>query len=394
VKGKPDNWLTAIAFVTFIGFGFNAGLMGVAWPSIRDAFGVGDDAFATVALVSLMASLVVTFYSGRLLDRFGVGAVLLVSFVIGSLGTVGYAAAPVWWMILLSRLIITIGTAPVNPGINTYFATHESAGRMNWLHACFGLGATVGPSAMTLILNAGLSWRWAYAVVATVDALLALGFALTLRRWPRAQEEDKAAEPAARGHGKGAWRLPAVWLSVALFFVLTGMEGASRQWPYTLFTEGRGVEPAVAGVWISGYWASTTVGRLFFGIVAPKIDSSALIRTCMGGAIVGATLVWASPVPVLGFVGLALIGLGLAPLFPVLMSNTPQRLGTEHAANAIGYQLTTVRLGVALFPALGGVLVENLGAASIGPYLWIISVVLFALHEVTLRAPKGAMKLG
>jgi MFS family permease len=215
MKSKPDNWLTAIAFVTFIGFGFNAGLMGVAWPSIRDAFGIGDDAFATIALVSLMGSLVVTFYSGRLLDKFGVGAVLLVSFVVGSLGTVGYAAAPVWWMVLLSRLIITIGTSPINPGINTYFATHESAGRMNWLHACFGLGATVGPSAMTLILNAGLSWRWGYVVVAIVDALLALGFALTLRRWPKAQKEYKAVEPAARGRGKGTWALPAVWLSVA-----------------------------------------------------------------------------------------------------------------------------------------------------------------------------------
>jgi predicted MFS family arabinose efflux permease len=116
-----------------------------------------------------------------------------------------------------------------------------------------------------------------------------------------------------------------------------------------------------------------------------KIDASLLVRICMGGAVVGATLIWASPFPILGSAGLALTGFCLAPLFPVLTSNTPQRLGTEHATNAIGYQITAVKLGLTLVPALGGILAENLGVASIGPFLWVIAVAMFAVHEVTLR---------
>jgi fucose permease len=386
VEENPDNWLTGVAFLTFVGFGFSAGLMGVAWPSIRDTFGVGDDAYGAISLVSMVGSLAVTAYSGQLLERFGVGTVLLVSFIVGSLGTLGYAAAPVWGMIVVFGLVTTIGTASINPGINTYFATHESAGRMNWLHACFGLGATVGPSTMTLILNAGLSWRWAYVVVGIINGLLGLCFALTLRRWPGPQTGQRAAERASRQSGKRTWALPAVWLSAALFFVFTGMEGASGQWPYTLFTEGRGVEPSIAGAWISVYWASMTVGRLFFGLVVDKVQTSLLIRTCMGAVVVGAALMWASPVPGLGFAGLALTGFCLAPLFPVLTSNTPQRLGTEHAADAIGYQITAVRLGLALIPALGGVLAENLGVGSIGLFLLAISVVMFLLNEAAVRA--------
>ena len=51
---------------------------------------------------------------------------------------------------------------------------------------------------------------------------------------------------------------------------------------------------------------------------------------------------------------------------------------------AIGYQITAVKLGLAAVPALGGVLAERLGAASIAPFLLVVAVIMFALHEASL----------
>jgi fucose permease len=88
----------------------------------------------------------------------------------------------------------------------------------------------------------------------------------------------------------------------------------------------------------------------------------------------------------LGFAGVILTGLGLSPLFPVLTSTTPQRLGAARAADAIGYQMAAVRLGLAAVPALAGVLVERVGAGSVGPYLFAVAVGMVALNEAVERA--------
>ena len=53
--------------------------MGVAWPSLRDTFGVGDDALGTITLISTLGSLAITFRSGTLTYRLGIGTLLLAS---------------------------------------------------------------------------------------------------------------------------------------------------------------------------------------------------------------------------------------------------------------------------------------------------------------------------
>ena len=70
--------------------------------------------------------------------------------------------------------------------------------------------------------------------------------------------------------------------------------------------------------------------------------------------------------------------------------HSPNLLAAGHAANAIGYQITAVKLGLAIIPALGGVLAENLGVESIGPFLLAVSIVVFLLHEATLHTEVGA----
>ncbi len=127
-----------------------------------------------LAASSTLGSLTITFRSGTLTYRLGIGTLLLASCIVGGLGYLGYALAPTWPVVVLSRLVAGVGIASINPGINTYFAANESAGRMNWLHACFGLGATIGPVVMSSLLSAGHSLRWGRVVVAVAYGLLAM----------------------------------------------------------------------------------------------------------------------------------------------------------------------------------------------------------------------------
>ena len=375
----------------FIALGLPGGVLGVAWPSIRDSFGVSLDAIGTLLLASTIGYLLSSFTSGRTLTRVGIGPFLMISSVVGGAGFLGYALAPAWWVMVLCGLLAGLGTGAVDAGLNTYFAANHGPTLMNWLHACFGIGATIGPALITVLSSAGYSWRWGYALIVLSEAVLAVCFAVTLSRWRLGRESAaqlmegrEGAVSAQPVRSVETLKLPAAWLGILLFVAFTGVEGSAGQWPYSLFTEARAVDPLVAGFWVSVYWGSLTVGRIFFGIVAARVPAVLLLRACTVGVVCGATLLWWNPADILAFLGLALMGFTLAPLFPLSISSTPGRVGAAHAANAIGFQVAAASLGIGILPGLAGVLAEASSLEVVGPFLLVTSVVTLLLHEITV----------
>jgi fucose permease len=298
--------------------------------------------------------------------------------------------------LVAAGFVTSIGTSSVVAGLNTYFAISQSARLMNWLQACFGLGATLSPALIARLLELGGSWRWGFAIVFLSMGALAVGFGYTRKQWHLVASETSGEGTDRPGKVRSAdtLRFVAVWLSLLLFFVFTGLEGTAGQWPYTLFTEGRGISPRTAGLWVSVFWLSMTIGRIVFGIVVDRVGAVPLIRGAMGGVILGTGLIWWRLSDISSFLGLALVGFAASPIFPVLTSDTPERVGHRHAANAIGFQLASSRLGLAAIPALAGVLAAALGLEIIGPFLFAVAVAQFLVHEVTLvkRAQPSSLR--
>jgi fucose permease len=386
MKPRSSALLVGIAFLSFVALGLPGGLLGVAWPSIRTSFALPLDAIGALLMATTAGYLLSSSGSGRMISALGVGRYLTISSIVAGVGLLGYSIAPRWWAIVTFGLLTGAGGGAIDAGLNTYFSANHSASLMNWLHACYGIGATLGPAIMTVILDLGHSWRWGYVLVVVFEGLLASGFALTQRGWKLSNPTSLQADPHQQAAVRilDTLRVPAVWAGIALFVVFTGLEGSGGQWPYTLFTEGRSVDMNTAGLWVSVYWGSLTVGRILFGIVADRIGVIRIVRACMLGSICGAALLWWNLVDILGFLGLALIGFSLAPIFPLMISDTPRRVGGRHAANAIGFQIAGAGLGLAALPGLAGILAENVGLETIGPFLFALAVVMYLLHEVTV----------
>jgi fucose permease len=389
LRRKSQVFLIFIAYLSFVGLGLPGAMLGVAWPSIREGFALPLDAVGVLLVTEMVGYLLASFYSGPLISKVGIGKLLLASVALRLVGLLGYSLAPVWWMIVLLGLVTGLGGGALDAGLNTYFATNHSANLMNWLHACFGIGATLGPVLMRAVLSGGWSWRWGFAVVGLLHVLYTIGFAIALNRWPKSPGvEVDAPTSEVRTHSVRSidtLKLPLVWAGVVLFFLFTGVENTTGQWSYSLFTEARSVNPDVAGFWASAYWGSLTVGRIVFGLVTDRLGVTRSLRLVMIGAMCGAALIWANVTGWLSFLGLALMGFSVAPLFPLSISATPKRIGAVHAANAIGYQLASGSLGFALLPALAGVLAESVGLEVIGPFLLVAATVMFLLHEVVAR---------
>jgi fucose permease len=389
-KRQTGLLLVVLAYLGFMSIGLPDGLLGVAWPSIRAFFGLPLDALGALLVMFTIGYLLSSFSSGRLLMRINVGSLLALSCLATAASLLGYVLAPTWSMIVVLGMLAGLGAGAIDAGLNTYAATHFSSRSVNWLHASYGVGATLGPLIMTSVLMAERPWQLGYGIVGIWQLLLAVSFALTYRRWPTASAsaERPASAPTHAASSGSTLRQPVMWLSMAVFFIYTGLEAAAGVWPYSLFTESRAIPASTAGMWVSVYWGGLTAGRLLSGIVVGFVPVRLLLRLCIVGMALGATLIWQHWAGMLSFLGLALIGLSAAPVFPTLIATTPERLGSMHTGNGIGFQIAAAVLGQSLVPALLGVQARSLGLEIVGPGLLTAAILLLGLYEV-LMATSG-----
>jgi fucose permease len=379
--------LVALMFIGFISLGLPDGLLGVAWPSIARSRGVGLDALGTLLMASSAGYLTASVFSGRLLARLGVGVLLAASCAATALSLLGFAAAPSWWLLLPIALLLGAGGGAIDAGLNTYAAATSSPRVLTWLHAFFGVGATAGPAIMTALLSAERPWQFGYLLVGGGQLALAACFALTRRRWDAAEHHAIDMHGSANGASlRSTLRLPAVWLSAAVFAVYTGFEVTVGQWSYSLFTVGRGVNPTVAGTWISLYWFGLTAGRFLVGLIADRVRPATLLWAGSAGAFAGALLVGLVPAAWASVAGLILVGFSLAPIFPALIATTADRVGRSFAANTIGIQVACAGAGAALIPWAIGRGVAAAGPSFIAPAIVATGALYLALFVLSARS--------
>lgn len=383
--------LVALMFIGFISLGLPDGLLGVAWPSIAASRGVGLDALGSLLVAGSTGFLGASVFSGRILARLGVGGLLALSCAATAISLIGLAMAPAWWALLPWAVLLGAGGGAIDAGLNTYAAATSSPRVVAWLHACYGVGATAGPAVMTGILSGGGPWQLGYLLVGAAQLALAACFLLTRHRWAADAPPSIAMHGSADAAGlRASLRQPAVWLSILLFVCYTGSEVTLGQWSYTLFTEGRGVEPTVAGSWVGLYWLGLTLGRFVAGILAASVRPAALLWSGAVGALAGTLMVGLLDAAWASVAGLVLAGFALAPIFPALIATTHERVGRAYAATTIGLQVAAANVGVALVPWLVGLGVARSGPPAIAPALVIVAAAYLAFFAAATRAPRPA----
>jgi fucose permease len=386
--------LLLLAYIAFVTLGLPISLMGVAWPTLREGYALPLDALGVLLISSTAGYMISSFTIARLISRFGIGLLLIFSSLISAVSLLGFAIAPSWGFIITMGAIGGFGSGVMDAGLNTYLAAEYNEGQMQWLHACYGMGATLSPLIMTASLALFTSWRPAYLFVALVMVVMAICFILTLSVWKRPKNlshspaESKDAEFGLMDYRTSLWSTllrVITWLSILMFLLYTGAEFILANWTYTLFTEGRGVSPQLAGLWAGGFWATFTIGRVLAGLFAHRIRLNTMMYATLALALVGAILFWWNPVTLLGVAGVFIVGFAMAPIFPGLVSNTSQRVGQRHAGNTIGFQMGAAGLGGALLPALAGILAKRISLETIPVLLAVSLLGLLALYLVSIR---------
>lgn len=374
----------ALSYIAFISLGLPDGLLGVAWPGIRETFSVPLDALGLLLVFSTSGYMLSSFFSGALVRRFGVGGLLSLSCGLTATALMIYASSPLWIFLFGAATLGGLGAGAIDAGLNTYVEKNHSERMMQWLHASFGIGVTLGPVIMTLGISLTGKWRIGYFAVSLAQFFLALAFLFSRKMW-KDDSDRKSDEKTAKGDaamGETLKQLRAL-LSMLMFFIYTGVELGLGLWSYSLLTISRGVGSEVAGIVTGSYWAMFTVGRILAGWYTRKLTVKTILYGSIFTAIAGTILlslnlgIW----PTIG--GIALIGFAIAPVFPSLISDTGNRVGERHVANTIGMQISAAGFGAAVVPSIAGVLARIYGLEIIPIYMLGALVLLLVSFSIS-----------
>jgi len=371
-----------LACLAYLSVALPGSTLGLLWPSMRLSFGVPVGALGILLVFGITASVISSAAAGRVSVR--TGPLVAAGTMLVAVALAVEALAPSLWVMAIGTVLFGVGFGTIDTALNAHAARHFGARDINWMHASYGLGATIGPLLVTALLSGGLGWRRIYGLMALVLAALACVFTVRRRGW---QESPHVCRAAGDKPGPAtARRKPPAAVTLTFTAVETGIESGAGIWGYVFLTAGRGLAPETAGVAVSAYWAMMFAGRVVLGPVAQRLGPARVLAVAVAGIPAGAALMTAPGPGLLAVVGLMILGLAAAPVFPLLTLMTPQWADSATGATRmVSLQVAASAAGSAALPAGLGLAIGAIDARVLAPSLLVLGLAMGALYACLSR---------
>ncbi len=365
-----------------------------------------------LSIIASLGTIVSSLCTPKVLRILGTGKLVAYSIALTAIASLGYGFADSFNILCLWAIPMGIGAGAVDVAMNNFAAIYLESKHTNWLHASWGIGATLGPSLLSFSIMTDGGWRGAYEYVAIALAAIFVLILISLPLWKRAEARGglsenvtipassrstdpgnaKVAGPgnSSSGNASGnaarpdsnsnnaphisireALRVPGMKLSFLTFFFYSALEISTSLWCGT-YLIACGFKPEIGAFIVSLMFASVMIGRIASGFFAIKFTDHRLIYAGIFIVSVGC-LILSIPLPLnLQPACICLLGLGCAPVYPSLIHATPARFGESLSSQAISIQLAGSYIGSILMPPAFGLV-----AAKFTVHLWPISLSIF-----------------
>ena len=381
-----------IAFLAFLLIGANDGAFGVILPSIAAHYHMNKANISLLFLFNSAGYLIAALNTGFLMTRLGARTFLLLGLMLFAVSTGLLVLMPPFLIVLVLFIPIGSGIAVLDAGLNSYIAgLPRNSVVLNYLHACYGGGALLGPLLATLILALSLGWNVVYLVWAIVGIAIfcavffAFKQALTSARQEEAanassesgkSEGNEKTTTSSRGLLRSILTMRIFWLVALFLFLYSGNEHSVGNWSYSFLTEQRHTPTLFAGWIVSGYWMGLTLGRMTLAWVSRRIGEYRLVVFCLLGALTSALLIWLVPVQIISIAGLFLLGFSFGPIFPTTIALTSQLVPHRSLSSAIGLITSFTSVGVAFLPWVLGNLAQLFNLNVLPPFVLLVVLIM------------------
>ena len=376
--------LLIIIYIAFIGLGIPDSLFGTAWPAIYSEFELPISFGSFVTIIISCGTVLSSVISSKIISRLGTNKVSAYSTLLTALALLGFSFAPNLWVMCFWAIILGIGAGAIDVALNNYVAIHYSATHMSFLHCFYGVGVSVSPYILSLVIAGNFGWRGGYRIAFAIQLIITLLLFLSLPLWRKAHGgENESEENTHKDLSFGSvLKIPGVKMMCSLFIASCAIECTCGSWGSTFLVEFKHLPAEKAAQIIMIYYIGMTLGRFLSGVLAAKLHSWKIIK--LGQIVLGlALLLLILPGGVyLCALGMFLIGLGNGPLFPNFNYLTLENFGSDISQSVIGIQMASAYIGIMVAPAVCGLLGQVFGMVIFPFYLILFYAIMI---PVTVR---------
>ncbi len=387
--------LLALIYIVFISLGLPDAVIGSAWPIMSEELGVPISGMGIVTIIISVGTIISSLNSDRLINKIGVHKITVVSVLLTAVSLFGFSFSPSFLVLCLWALPYGLGAGSVDAALNNYVAVNFESKHMSWLHCMWGVGATLGPYIMGMALTGGYSFRTGYIVLFVIQAILAIVIFISSPIWKATTKNISGAEKKQRTLSlKEVLSIRGVKQIAAAFFCFCAIEQTTGLWASSYLVYNRGIPPEIAAGFSALFYLGITIGRGICGFIAMKYNDKQMIRAGTAIMAIGMGVLFIPFGEYTAFIGIALIGLGSAPVFPCIIHSTPYNFGVTHSQAITGVQMASAYTGTLIMPALFGVIGREISFTLYPVFIGVILIVMFLMYETMLKKVKGQTNEG
>ena len=383
------NLLLAIIYLSFISLGLPDSVLGSAWLSIYPEFGVPISYAGIISMIISVGTIISSLQSDRLTKSLGTGKLTALSVATTAIAVFGFSSSHSFVALCLWAIPYGLGAGSVDAALNNYVALHYASRHMSWLHCMWGIGASAGPYIMGFTLSLGQEWNKGYFYISIFQIVLTLILIFSLPLWKnRPVLEDEATGEAIETKVLSLpeiLQLPGAKAVMIAFFCYCALEQTAGLWASSYLVLHHGIDAQTAANYASLFYLGITAGRAISGFITMKLNDKQMIRLGCGIIFIGIVLLF---LPIGGNVtllGLIVVGLGCAPVYPCIIHSTPDHFGADKSQAIVGVQMASAYVGSCIAPPIFGLIANHISIKLYPVYFMAILVLMFVMHEKLVK---------
>ncbi len=380
------HFILGIIYIAFISLGLPDSVLGSAWPSMYGELNVPLSYAGVISMIISAGTVFSSLQSARLNKWLGTGLVTAVSVAVTAVSLLGFSVSRSFWMLCLWAIPYGLGAGSVDAALNNYVAIHYASRHMSWLHCMWGVGTIIGPYVMSYVLTNGDTWNTGYRSIGFFQVVLACILMAALPLWKKqqsaVQEEQTASKVLIL---QEVLSITGVKQIMVTFFCYSAVEATTMLWASSYMVLHNGISPEAAAGYASMFFIGITAGRGANGFLTMKMSDPQMIRIGQGVILLGIAAMLLPLGNTVTLIGLIVVGLGCAPIYPCIIHATPMHFGAERSQSVIGVEMASAYVGTTLMPPLFGWIANHSSVRLLPLYLLAALALMIVMHESLLR---------
>ena len=382
--------LIVLIYLAFISLGLPDSLLGSAWPVMHQDIEVSVSFMGILSMIVSGGTIISSLMSDRITKKLGTNKVTTISVFLTAIALMGFSCAKnIWWLIAFA-IPYGLGAGSIDAALNNYVAIHYSSKHMSWLHCFWGVGTIISPFVMSYSLT-NYNWSNGYRIISIIQFIIGFILLLTLKIWNvnALTDEKEAVQHESIGF-VSALKIKGVPSLLLGFFAYCAAECTAMAWSCTYLVNAKGIDEATAAAFASMFFIGMTVGRFIGGFFMDKLGDKRMI--VLGSSIIGIGIILMlipTANSLFSIIGLIVIGLGCAPIYPCIIHATPNNFGADKSGAIIGIQMASAYCGATFIPPVFGLIAEFIGFEFFPIYMLAFFILMFIMVIRTFKLTNG-----